>query len=112
MNRKLTLMILAVAIMACSMAVHMSAQARTPPEGIDINAAPPEKLMTLSGIDIVLAKKIIAGRPYKQKTDLTAKKVLTKDAYDKIANYIVVKQADKPAAPAPAAAAKKGGKKP
>ena len=55
---------------------------------MDINTAPPEKLMTLSGIDIVLAKKIIAGRPYKVKTELTAKKIIPQAAYDGIANKI------------------------
>jgi DNA uptake protein ComE-like DNA-binding protein len=68
---------------------------------LDINSAPAEKLMTLPGIDIGLAKKIIEHRPYKLKTELTSKKVIPQDAYDHIANSITATQdTGKAAAPA------------
>lgn len=61
------------------------------PDALDLNTATLEKLMTLSGIDIVLAKKIAAGRPYKDKKDLVAKKILTAEGFNKITRAIVAK---------------------
>ena len=66
---------------------------------IDVNSAPPEKLMTLNNIDLMTAKKIIAARPYKAKNDLVNKKVLTPEQFKGIETRITV--------PAPEPAAKK-----
>lgn len=62
------------------------------PSALDINSAPSEKLMTLPGIDLALAKKIIAQRPYRTKNDLVTKKVLPQATYDGISRRITVKQ--------------------
>ena len=59
---------------------------------MDINSAPPEKLITLDGIYLGLAKKIIENRPYRTKNDLITKKVIPQDAYDKISNRITARQ--------------------
>ena len=59
---------------------------------IDINSATKEQLAALPGIGDVLAAKIIAGRPYMMKTELTTKKIISAATYSKIAAQIVATQ--------------------
>ena len=66
---------------------------------IDINSASKEDLMKLPGIGEATADKIVAGRPWKSKSDLEKNKVMTKSAYDKVSKEITAKQ---PVAAAPA----------
>jgi competence protein ComEA len=60
-------------------------------ELIDINSATKEQLMTLPGIGEGLAKKIIEGRPYKSKLELTQKKIMSGTIYKTIIYKIIVK---------------------
>ena len=57
---------------------------------LDLNTATAKQLGTLPGITPELAAAIIAGRPYRATRDLTKKKVLSKDAFDRIRNQILV----------------------
>ena len=105
MNRKnlFATLITIMIVLAVSMnsPAQRTAKTQVPSDAnlMDLNSAPPEKLMTLPGIDLILAKKIIAGRPYKAKTDLTAKKIIPQEAYNAIMNKVMVKQ--EPPAKAP-----------
>jgi DNA uptake protein ComE-like DNA-binding protein len=65
---------------------------------IDINSASKDELKVLQGIGDVTAQKIIDNRPYKNKTQLVSKKIVSQSVYDKISGQIIAKQA--PAAPA------------
>jgi len=59
---------------------------------MDINSATEDELKTLPGIDVVYAGKIIAGRPYKNKTELLTRKILPRATYMKIRYKVIAKQ--------------------
>jgi len=69
------------------------AKTKAAAEKIDINTATKEDLMKLPGIGDVIADKIIAGRPYKSKSELVSKHMMGKAAYGKVSRMIIAKQA-------------------
>jgi DNA uptake protein ComE-like DNA-binding protein len=56
---------------------------------VDINKASADDLETLPGIDAVLARKIIEGRPYEDPSDLGKRHIVTTAEYDRISGEVV-----------------------
>ena len=61
-------------------------------ELLDINSATKKELAALPGIGDAYADKIIAGRPYKAKSELKSKKIIPAATYGKISGKIVANQ--------------------
>jgi DNA uptake protein ComE-like DNA-binding protein len=63
----------------------------------DLNTASEDDLV-LVGMDRAVAKKVIAARPFKNKTELVSKKLLSDEQYRKVKDLLTAKQPPKPAA--------------
>jgi len=70
---------------------------------IDLNNASRDDLMALDGIGEVRADAIIRARPFKAKTELVERPLITESLYDKIADKVMARP---PPAPAPTPAAR------
>ena len=58
---------------------------------LDINSATEDEMVAL-GIEKAVAKKIVDARPYRNKTELVSRQLLTKTQYDKLKDSLVARQ--------------------
>ncbi|HTO92083.1 MAG TPA: helix-hairpin-helix domain-containing protein [Candidatus Sulfotelmatobacter sp.] len=86
-----------------------SSSTAAPATLVDLNSASKEELMKLPGIGDKISDKIIAGRPWANKSQLVSKGVVNQATYNKISKLVIAKQApaaDKGAATKPATTGK------
>jgi competence protein ComEA len=92
-RRLLAIALLLAALPAFTTPPSAAAQAAKPSAAsaslLDINTATPDQLKALPGIGDAYAKRIIDGRPYSAKNQLTARGVIPQKTYDGIKDRIV-----------------------
>jgi DNA uptake protein ComE-like DNA-binding protein len=79
------ILLIVLALTLSSMAIAQSKKQ------VDINSASEEEMVSI-GIEKATAKKIIESRPYRNKTELISKQLLTRAQYDKLKDQLVAKQ--------------------
>jgi DNA uptake protein ComE-like DNA-binding protein len=79
-----------VVVLTLALASMALAQAQAKKQ-VDINSATEEELVA-TGIEKATVKKIIEARPYRNKSELVSRQLLTRAQYDKLKDSLVAKQ--------------------
>jgi DNA uptake protein ComE-like DNA-binding protein len=87
--------LLVILALASSLALAQSSKQ------VDINSAT-EQEMVSAGIDKAAAKKIIEARPFRNKTELVSRQLITREQYEKIKDSLIAKQSSTPSPMKPA----------
>lgn len=83
------------------LAAQVKEMPRTPvrnvnaPKAVDINSAAESDIIAI-GLTGPLAKKIVDGRPYRNKRDLVTRQVLTQEQYDKFKDMLIARRPKNP----------------
>ncbi|HEY2955574.1 MAG TPA: helix-hairpin-helix domain-containing protein [Candidatus Eisenbacteria bacterium] len=72
----------------------VTAKAAKATPSVDLNAASKEELTRLPGLTDEIADKIIGARPFKSRTELLSKKLVTRAEYAKLRAHVMVKSAE------------------
>jgi DNA uptake protein ComE-like DNA-binding protein len=83
------------ALVLSTLALSQDENTPDPPavQKLDINSANRDQLMKQLGLTEALSLKIIAGRPYRYKSDLIERKIITDVVYARITDLIVANSA-------------------
>jgi hypothetical protein len=84
-------------ICTAALAAQVKEMPRTPvrtinaTKAVDVNSAAESDIIAI-GITGPVAKKIVDGRPYRNKRDLVTRQVLTQEQYDKFKDMLVARR--------------------
>jgi competence protein ComEA len=87
-----TLLLAILLLVPAILPIQVHPQTPTPTTAtakLDLNTATPTQLKTLPGLGDAYIQRIIAGRPYTAKNQLTTRGILPQPAYDKIKDLII-----------------------